>query len=262
MLPTAAFVAMGIATDRPYGQDGGVVQLPLALDRILGGESPYGADYSGTILGRIARASAFWEPFGGNPILRHHAYLPGTHFLMMPFYLASRALFGVFDPRFVTLLFYGLAVALAARLPGDAAARLSAAGVAAVNPLVYWHQVFGANDMVVVALLLGALALARAGRPLASGAVLGLACATKQLAWPFAPFLLLSFSGAESLRELARRATLLRLARPALAATAVFAGVVLPVAALDFRAFYADIVGYNVGLPGGDVYPLGGTPGF
>ena len=33
--PSAAFVAMGLATDRPYGQDGGVVQIPLALDRIL-----------------------------------------------------------------------------------------------------------------------------------------------------------------------------------------------------------------------------------
>src|SRR5207344_166435 len=30
VLPTLAFVAMGAATERPYGQDGGVVQLPLA----------------------------------------------------------------------------------------------------------------------------------------------------------------------------------------------------------------------------------------
>ena len=33
-------------------------------------------------------------------------------------------------------------------------------------------------------------------------------------------------------------------------------------AAFDFSAFWADIVVYNVGLPGGDNYPLGGTPGF
>ncbi len=260
--PSAAFVAMGLATDRPYGQDGGVVQIPLALDRILAGESPYGADYSGTILGRIARASAFWEPLGGNPILHHHAYLPGTHLVMMPFYLASRALFGAFDPRFVTLLFYALAVGLAARLPEGAPGRLSAAAVAALNPLVYWHQIFGANDMVLVALLLAAVVLACGKRPLGSGAVLGLACATKQLAWPFAPFLLLSLAEAGSLRDLARRESLVRLRGPLLAAAAVFAVVVLPVAALDFRAFYADIVAYNVGLPGADNYPIGGTPGF
>jgi hypothetical protein len=34
------------------------------------------------------------------------------------------------------------------------------------------------------------------------------------------------------------------------------------VAALDPRAFWRDIVVYNLGLPGGDNYPLGGTPGF
>ncbi len=260
--PTAAFVAMGIATDRPYGQDGGVVQIPLALDRILAGESPYAADYSGTILGRIARASAFWEPLGGNPILRHHAYLPGTHLVMMPFYLASRALFGAFDPRFVTLLFYALAVGLAARVPEGAPARLSAAAVAALNPLVYWHQIFGANDMVLVAFLLAAVVLARAKRPFASGAALGLACATKQLAWPFAPFLLLSFAEGGPLRDILRRTSMARLRRPVLATAIVFAVVVLPVAALDFKAFYADIVAYNVGLPGADNYPLGGTPGF
>ena len=109
VLPSVAFVAMGAATDRPYGQDGGIVQLPLALDVLLAGESPYAADYSGTMLAKQARVSAFWEEYGGNPILHHHAYLPGTHFLMMPFYLASRALFGFFDPRFVTLLFYARA---------------------------------------------------------------------------------------------------------------------------------------------------------
>jgi hypothetical protein len=72
-LPAAAFVGMGAVTDRPYGQDGGVVQLPLAVDLILSGKSPHGADYSDTILGKQARGSAFWEPFGGNPILHHHA---------------------------------------------------------------------------------------------------------------------------------------------------------------------------------------------
>ncbi|HEX9186688.1 MAG TPA: hypothetical protein VGB87_06445, partial [Vicinamibacteria bacterium] len=105
VLPSLAFMGMGAATGRPYGQDGGVVQLPLAIDKILDGESPYGADYSGTILARQARVSAFWDGLGGNPILRHHAYLPGTHLVMLPFHLASRAAFGGFDPRSATLLF-------------------------------------------------------------------------------------------------------------------------------------------------------------
>ena len=67
VLPSAAFVAMGAATARPYGQDGGVVQLPLAIDQILAGQSPYGADYSGTILGRQARVSSFWDALRRQP---------------------------------------------------------------------------------------------------------------------------------------------------------------------------------------------------
>jgi len=262
VLPSAAFVGMGAAADRPYGQDGGVVQLPLAIDKILAGESPYGADYSSTVLARQAQASSFWDERGGNPILRHHAYLPGTHLVMLPFHLASRAAFGGSDPRAVTILFYVLVVFLAARLPGSAESRLAAAGIAALNPLVYWHQIFGANDLVFVAMVLGAVLLARAKRPVACGALLGLACATKQLAWPFAPFLLVALSGARSFRDLAGAPAWRRLLPPLAAAGAVFLAVVLPVAALDFRAFWGDIVVYNVGLPGGDNYPLGGTPGF
>ena len=86
LVPTVSLVAMGLSTGRPYGQDGGVVQLPLAMDRLLAGETPYGADYSDSMLGKQARVSAFWHDYGGNPILRHHAYLPGTHLLMAPAY--------------------------------------------------------------------------------------------------------------------------------------------------------------------------------
>jgi hypothetical protein len=260
--PSVAFIALGAATHRPYGQDGGVVQLPLAIDKILAGQSPYGADYSGTILERQARVSSFWAERGGNPILHHHAYLPGTHLVMAPFLLASRAAFGFFDPRLVTLLFYGLVVALAARVPSGAEARLAAAGIAALNPLVYWHQIFGANDLVFVAMLLGTVLLARREKRVAAGALLGLACATKQLAWPYAPFLLVALAGARSWRDLAAPATWRRLLPPLAACALVFLVVVLPVAALDLRAFWGDIVVYNVGLPGGDNYPLGGTPGF
>ncbi|HEY8233721.1 MAG TPA: glycosyltransferase 87 family protein [Vicinamibacteria bacterium] len=260
--PSAGFVAMGVATERPYGQDGGVVQLPLATSRILAGESPYGADYSGTMLARQARVSSFWDELGGNPILRHHAYLPGTHLVMLPFQLASRAAFGFFDPRTVTLLFYALVVALAARIPKGDEARLTAAAAAALNPLVYWHQIFGANDLVFVAMLLAAVLAARASRLALAGALVGLACATKQLAWPFAPFLLLALSGARSFAELLTPLPWRRLLAPLAAAGAVFVLVVVPVASLDWRAFWGDIVVYNVGLPGGDNYPIGGTPGI
>ena len=49
--------------------------------------------------------------------------------------------------------------------------------------------------MFVALLLAAVLAARRAERPVRAGAILGLACATKQLAWPFAPFLLVAFAG-------------------------------------------------------------------
>jgi len=261
VLPTLAFAALGIASGRPYGQDGGVVQLPLALDKILAGHSPYGADYSDSILGKEARVSDFWAPYGGNPILHHHAYLPGTHLLMMPLHLLARAWGGAYDPRLVTLLAYGLATLLAARLSDDPAGRLLAAAAVAVNPLIYWQQIFGANDLIVAALLLLAVRLG-AGRARLASAVLGFACATKQLAWPFAPFLLVHLAGIRDPRELRQPEARARLSRVVLVCAAVAVAVVAPVAALDPRAFWGDIVVYNLGLSGGDTYPLGGTPGF
>lgn len=251
VLPAAALVTMGAVAGRPYGQDGGVVQLPLALEKILGGQSPYGADYSDSILGKEARVSWFWAQMGGNPILHHHAYLPGTHLLMMPAYLLCRALFGGFDPRLVTFAFFALAALLAPRLVDDAPRKLAAAALVAVNPLVYWQQAFGANDVIPAALLMAAAMLARRDQWKTSSAVLGLACATKQLAWPFAPFLLAHLAVSRS-----------RLLRAVAVAAGTFALVVLPVVALDPRAFWDDVVGYNVGLRGRDNYPLGGTPGF
>jgi glycosyl transferase family 87 len=261
VLPTLAFAVLGIATGRPYGQDGGVVQLPLAIDKILAGQSPYGADYSDSILGKEARVSDFWAPYGGNPILHHHAYLPGTHLVMMPFHLAARAWGAPFDPRLVTLLAWAAAALLAGRLPDDPARRLAAAAAVAVNPLIYWQQIFGANDLIVGALLLLTVRLGK-GRPALAAAVLGFACATKQLAWPFAPFLMVHLAAIRALGELRAPEARRRLGRVVLACLGTAAAVVVPVAALDPRAFWADIVVYNLGLPGGQNYPLGGTPGF
>jgi hypothetical protein len=262
VLPTLALVGLGAAMRLPYGHDGGVVQLPLALDKVLAGESPYGADYSRSVLGRQSRASEFWAPLGGNPITRHHWYLPGVHLLMIPPYVLLEALLGCFDPRLVTLPGFLLAAWLASRLVHGDERRLCAAALVLVHPLVWWPQVFGVNDIFCALPLLLALLLAERGRRWPAAACLGLACAVKQLMWPFAPFLLLHLAHVRSWRELASAAGLRRLAAAAGATLAVAAAVVLPIALRDWTAFVNDIFRYQVGLPGEDQYPLGGTPGF
>ena len=103
----------------------------------------------------------------------------------------------------------------------------------------------------MAALLLLAVCLG-SRRPLLASAMVGLACATKQLAWPFAPFLLVSLTGVRGARELSAPQTRARLARLVLVCLAVWTVVVAPVALLDLRAFWSDIVVYNLGLRGGE----------
>jgi Glycosyltransferase family 87 len=261
-LPTAAVIALGVATGRPYGHDGGVVQLPLALDRILAGQSPYGADYSNSILGWQSRSSVFWAPLGGNPIIHHHWYLPGMDLVMLPAYLLARGIFGYFDARLVTFAGFLAAVLLAPRLVEGAEARLAAAALFAVSPFVFWHQIFGTNDVLsAVPLLLAALLAAR-GRRDAAAVMVGVAASIKQLTWPFVPFFLVHLAGLESFGAIWTRRGLARLARPAAIVGGVLVAVVAPLAALDLHAFIADIFRYQVGSPGSEQYPLGGTPGF
>ena len=254
---------MGAATDRPYGQDGGVVQLPLALDSILAGQSPYGADYSSTILARQARVSSFWDELRRQPdpppprVPARDA--PGD--AAVPPRVAGGPRLLRPAHRDAPLLRARRSCSRRACLRGPTPGSPPRAS-AALNPLVYWPQIFGANDVVFVAMILGVVLLLRSDRRIAAGTLLGLACATKQLAWPFAPFLILAASGARALGDLRGLAPWRRMAGPAAAAAAVFVAVVAPVAALDFDAFWSDIVAYNVGLPGADNYPLGGTPGF
>ena len=264
VLPSVAFIGMGAAADRPYGQDGGVVQLPLAIDKILAGESPYGADYSAPCSPARRGSRASGTSAGATRSSTTTPTCRARTSSCCPSTSPRGPPSAGFDPRSVTLLFYALVVVLAARLPASGEARLAAAGIAALNPLVYWHQVFGANDLVFVAMVLGAVLLARAGEARrVGGALLG-----PRLRHQAARLALRALPARRALggpllpRPRGSRRLAARPASRGRGRGAVFLAVVLPVAALDFRAFWGDIVAYNVGLPGGDNYPLGGTPGF
>ena len=79
--------------DRPYGQDGGVVQLPLAIDRSCSRARARTARTTRTACWAGRRACpTFWRDYGGNPHPR--ATTPTCRArtsLMMPFYLLARA---------------------------------------------------------------------------------------------------------------------------------------------------------------------------
>ena len=203
------------------------MQLPLAtrqdprrrepLRRRLLGHDPRAAGARVELLGRARR-----QPDPAPPRLpARHA--PGD--AAVPARVAS-ARSASSTRALVTLLFYALAVVLAARLPAPAETRgWRRRGVAALNPLVYWHQIFGANDLVFVAMLLGrgaaAARAADARRRRAAGARLrDQAAGLAVRAVPAAR----SCSGAGSFRELVAPAAVARgCCAPLAALPAVFA---------------------------------------
>ena len=251
--------------DRPYGQDGGVVQLPLALDRILAGESPYGADYSRTMLGRQARASSFWEALGREPHpppprlpARHPppdgAVLPRGARPRRPLRPALRRPCSSTRSR----------SSLAARAARRRAAAPHRGGRRRPQPARLLAPDLRRERPAVR----GPAAGRRAPGPRGPRHRRGRA-ARPRLRHQAARLALRAVPALLTLRARDRFADLgapgdlgAHWPRPLVAAARSSLAVVLPVAALDFRAFWGDIVVYNVGLPGADNYPLGGTPGF
>ncbi len=263
-LPTVGFIALGFATGRPYGHDGGVVQLPLALDRVLAGLSPYGADYSASVLGWQSRSSVFWAPLGGNPIVRHHWYLPGVHLAMAPFYVACRSLVRLLrsPPRDPGRLRYG-------HRPGDAPredAREAPGGC-------------GARGPEPLRLLAADLrnqrrderrAAASRGDPRArvAGAMRRRSCSASPAPSSSSPGPSLrscwrTSRASTSLGHIATRDGMIRLRRPASSSPAPSSPRSSCRSPRSIRrAFLGDIFRYQVGSPGSEQYPLGGTPGF
>ena len=237
-LPDASrFVAMGVA---PGGRTARTAASCSSRSPSTGsspGESPYGADYSDSMLGKQARVSDFWATHGGNPILRHHAYLPGTHLLMLPFYLARPRGLRRLRPALRDAARATLARAASrARLVRRAARRLAAAAVVLRQPArLLAADLRRQRPARRGAAPAGGVCSAERGRPVLArrAAGPGLRDQAARLAVRAVPARR-SSSGARVVRATRRAASPgARCARRSLAAAAVFAAVVLPVAALD-----------------------------
>ncbi|MCS6844601.1 MAG: hypothetical protein NZ528_09845 [Caldilineales bacterium] len=233
-----------------YSHDGGVIQTEAAIDFFLAGRNPYVEDYRNTPM-------AEWGFPEFRTALDHYPYLPWTFVFSAPFRLASDALWGWYDQRFVYLLLFVAGLVLALRLaPADRPRlRLGLLMALGLNPIMALDLIFGQNDLFVWAWIVLALALlprpprwpadrrspVTDRRPLLAALAFGLACASKPTAWFMAPFfaLLLVADRVSSLRDLpAALPSLLRRGWPALAA---FALLVLPYLLWNADAFVDDV---------------------
>lgn len=251
-LMTVAPAVEAMATRAQVGltvEQDSLVQVELAVDRVLRGQPIYGIDWSGTELKRFPEI-----PSGPNPALRHFVYLPLTVLAGIPVRLVTQAFGFPFDYRAVLLGFLIIGLLATATLPVPPPGRFMIAVALFLNPLISLYFWVGRNDISYVAILLLAFALLARGRPIASSAMLGVALALKPFAVFAVPFLVVTlwnrWQGRPDLhlREVAA-------AVGALVAAPLF--TIVPFVLADPGAFWRDTVEYTSGA-GAAAYPIAG----
>ena len=213
-----------------YSHDGGVIQTEATIDYLLAGRNP---------TWRITRRPRW--PNGAStssaprsittPTCRGRSCSRRS--------LASEALLGWYDQRFVYLLLFALTLILATRLTASAGRQRLLLMLLGLNPLLGSDVIFGQNDSFVLVWLVLSFFLWRQGARHAAQAAaclwqagaaiaFGLACASKPTAWFLAPFYLMLLAGGDP-RDLWRRpiawaGRALRVGWPALATALVIIG--------------------------------------
>ena len=212
-----------------YSHDGGVIQTEATIEFLLQGRNPYVEDY-------LATPMAEWGIDEFRTALYHYPYLPWTFLFSAPFKLASGAIIGWYDQRFVYGLLFVLTLLLLPALARGQQNKLLLVMAIGLNPIMGSDLIYGQNDSFVLAWVVLSLWLwvkshrLRGGRGWvwASAAVFGLACASKPTAWFLAPFYLLLVAGGEP-TDVGRRprawlARAWRAAWPALVVMALVSG--------------------------------------
>jgi hypothetical protein len=234
----------------------GQLQVEAALDFMRQGQIPYGQDYSNTPMGQ----RAFNERgLRVNPAVHHLAYLPLILEISYLPYRVGLAVWGWWDQRLLMIPLLLVTLLLMPQLARNPARKLALIPIVGLNPLLMLGFAEGRNDIVMILfVVLAALAFQRERRSLGMLAF-GLACATKQLVWFGAPFLLVYLLGPWPW-EKAAWARALRYAWPA---ALVFLATLAPFVVWEPRSFLADTFGYMLGI--GDVLSIAkgyGLAGF
>lgn len=216
----------------------GAIQTEQAISFLLQGKNPYAEDYDKTLVARY-----FLPGLPLNPAIYHYAYLPFTFLFSLPFYEGFTSIVGWYDQRVVYALAFLLVLLILPQLAKSADRKLSLLAVVGLNYLLVDSLAIGMNDILVLASLLVTTYLFQKGHRRASAIALGLACATKQMAWFFLPFyFLLQFNGSPSLREMG---SLIKKTYPFFL---TFALLVLPFFLWNPAAFIDDTFSYLSGI--------------
>ena len=234
-----------------FAHDGGVLQTEAAIGFLLRGQSPYSADYSGSVmaLGTDSR-QGLWQSLGfeGNPAYHFYPYPPFTVLLSLPFCLVSHATLGWFDQRMVYFVAWAVLAVLGHRLPASPHWRLPLMVLLVLNPISAMFFVLGTNDILCVTFLVATVFLLARKRCRGSSLLLGLSCGVKQFAWILVPFYLAYlYTRLSDEHDESKRKQLWRLSWPLFVSAGV---ILLPFLVWDPKGLFDSlIVGQGVVYP-------------
>jgi hypothetical protein len=164
----------------------GLLQTEIAMEFLLDGKNPYRENYFGTVMEEWRGGEPPWTPTLGP--LYHNAYLPGLFVLPLPLYVLSQSLLGWYDQRlFYLATFAAFLLFLVPSVPKQRH-KLAALLATGLNFLFPYFVAEGRNDIVILLFLMITTFLLAKGHTRLASAVLGLAVASKHLAWFFVPF--------------------------------------------------------------------------
>jgi hypothetical protein len=230
-----AVVAVPLALEihwHAYQPEDGVIERAGA--GVVQGNTPYRSylDPSGHVVNQVKGLPAYESFF---------PYLP----VMAVFGLASAAgrhLHGFSDARVAMTLFTVLIMMIAlALLRAPPTRKIRVAQVLVVLPTGSLFLATGGDDMPILALCLLALVAFQRNRSLVTGVALGLACAMKLTAWPFA----LAIFAVSRTRSDARAWR-----QQVGVASAIVAVTVIPYVAMGPRGFIANVFAFPLGVAG------------
>lgn len=207
-----------------YHAQSEVLVVEQASSALARGDNPYDAVFDDEILARRRAGTQ-----------THFPYLPG----MLALGAVPDSWGPLADARVafavVTLLVFGIAAVMARRRERF----VRALQVLVVLPTGALILATGGDDLPVLALMLLSLVLVDRRHPVAGGVAIGLAAATKQLAWPLLPFLV--FAAVDLDGEPAR-------GRTATAAGLTMLPVLVPFVVWNPSAFIEDVVRFPLGM--------------
>ncbi|MGB3976362.1 MAG: glycosyltransferase 87 family protein [bacterium] len=254
LIPDIMMIQARSATaNHALAHDGGTIQMEEAMKMVLKGKNPYSETFHGTPLEN-------WRGFSNNVVF-HVPYMPGAFMYSLPAYVLLSTFWDHYDQRVIHLLMFVFSLYFIAAVSASWEKCLTTWMIFALNPFSAKYLALGTNDIVILFWLLLAVVLIQKQKVRSGLAALAAACAVKQFAWFFVPFL--AAYGLQ-LQKVGLRGFLnsiikkYRLWAPA-AALAVI--TIVPFLLWDIRSFIDDTFRYGSGgLP--TSYPMQGFHGY